>query len=208
MWEFEKSSTFVPKRSKSTMKENVKEQLVKVAQEIFKKYGFKKSTMDEIAHAAHKGKSSLYYYFNSKEEVFRAVVELEASALRSQIFDAINRVNDPKDKLRQYIVARMRGFRNMSNFYVAIKDDFLSNLEFIEVIRKKYDDEEIEIVSTILENGIKKNVFKELDVALTARALTVIMKGLEIPLFITKEINDVETNVDDVLEILFTGINS
>ncbi len=189
------------------MKENIKEQLVKVAQEVFKQYGFKKSTMDEIAHAAYKGKSSLYYYFKSKEEIFRAVVELEASDLRSQILQAVEGVDDPKEKLRQYIIARMRGFRNMSNFYVAIKDDFLSNLDFIEIIREKYDDEELQIVSNIIEEGIEKRIFKELDVELTSRALTVIMKGLEIPLFITKELKDIETNVNNVLDILFTGIN-
>ena len=50
-------------------------------------------------------------------------------------------------------------------------------------------------------------IFKELDIDITAKALTVIMKGLEVPLFITKEIRDIETNVDIVLDMLFTGIN-
>ncbi|MBN1821426.1 MAG: helix-turn-helix transcriptional regulator, partial [Prolixibacteraceae bacterium] len=46
------------------MSEKIKNKIIKVAQETFKKYGYRKTTMDEIAFAASKGKSSLYYYFS------------------------------------------------------------------------------------------------------------------------------------------------
>ncbi|HET6559677.1 MAG TPA: TetR/AcrR family transcriptional regulator, partial [Prolixibacteraceae bacterium] len=44
-----------------------RESILKTAQEIFSKYGYKKTTLDDIANAVRKGKSSLYYYFTSKE---------------------------------------------------------------------------------------------------------------------------------------------
>ncbi len=43
-----------------------RENILKIAREIFSKYGFKKTTLDDIANAVRKGKSSLYYYFKSK----------------------------------------------------------------------------------------------------------------------------------------------
>jgi AcrR family transcriptional regulator len=190
------------------MAEKVKEKIIAVAQETFKKFGFRKTTMDEIAYAARKGKSSLYYYFKSKEEVFKEVVELEAQTLKSQVLEAINTESDPKQQLRKYIIARMNGFKMLSNFYVAIKDDFLSNLDFIESARRKYDQEEIEMVSAILKNGIEKNIFKKLDITLTAKTIAIIMKSLEIPLFITQENLNIENNVDELLNILYFGISS
>ena len=60
---------------------DIKNRIVEVAQNIFKKYGFRKSTMDEIAVAAGKGKSTLYHYFKSKEEVFAAVIEKEGNTM-------------------------------------------------------------------------------------------------------------------------------
>jgi AcrR family transcriptional regulator len=188
------------------MVEKVKGKIIAVAQETFKKYGFRKTTMDEIAYAAGKGKSSLYYYFKSKEEVFRAVVELEAETLKWYIRDAITNETNPKLKLKTYVVARMQGFNNMANFYVAVKDDFLSNLDFIEDVRKRYDLEEIEIVSSIIQNGIASHIYKKLDVPLTARTIVTIMKGLEIPMFMSEKAKDIETNVDEILDILFFGI--
>ena len=60
------------------VKEEVRTHIVGVARKIFTRYGFRKTTMEEIAAASRKGKSSIYYYFKSKEEIFRAVVEREA----------------------------------------------------------------------------------------------------------------------------------
>ena len=53
-------------------KKNIaRENILRTAREIFSKYGYKKTTLDDIANAVRKGKSSLYYYFSSKEDCFR-----------------------------------------------------------------------------------------------------------------------------------------
>ena len=59
------------------VKSEVRTQIVDVARKIFTRYGFRKTTMEEIAAASHKGKSSIYYYFPGKEDIFKAVVEKE-----------------------------------------------------------------------------------------------------------------------------------
>jgi AcrR family transcriptional regulator len=64
------------------VKEEVRTHIVGVARKIFTRNGFRKTTMEEIAGVSQKGKSSIYYYFNSKEEIFRAVVEKEARELK------------------------------------------------------------------------------------------------------------------------------
>ncbi|HBR34566.1 MAG TPA: TetR family transcriptional regulator, partial [Firmicutes bacterium] len=45
---------------------DVETRIVEKAQAIFARYGFRKTTMDEIAKATHKGKSGFYHYFPSK----------------------------------------------------------------------------------------------------------------------------------------------
>lgn len=63
-------------------KDQVRNNIIRAAGTIFSKFGFRKTTMDEIARAAGKGKSSIYYYFSSKEEIFEAVVVKEARTLK------------------------------------------------------------------------------------------------------------------------------
>ncbi|OYW78704.1 MAG: TetR family transcriptional regulator, partial [Sphingobacteriia bacterium 32-37-4] len=40
-----------------------KEDIIREAQKLFQAYGLKKTTMEDIAKALGKGKSTLYYYY-------------------------------------------------------------------------------------------------------------------------------------------------
>ena len=121
------------------------------ASQVFSKYGFKKATMDDIAKASGMGKSSLYYYFKSKEEVFEAVVKKEADLLRIELERrVVNSHDNPKEKIRNYVLIRMKFLKEMVNFYDALKNDYLGNLAFTERIREKYDREEQQIIQVLL----------------------------------------------------------
>lgn len=54
---------------------NRRQEIVDVAAGLFARYGFRKTSMDDIARAAKLSRQGLYLYFSNKEEVFKAVVE-------------------------------------------------------------------------------------------------------------------------------------
>jgi TetR/AcrR family transcriptional regulator of autoinduction and epiphytic fitness len=53
------------------------EQVLSVALEVFGRYGFRKTSMDEVARSADISRQGLYLYFASKEALFRAAVRQE-----------------------------------------------------------------------------------------------------------------------------------
>jgi len=61
---------------------DVKSLIVESATKYFSKFGFYKTTMDEIARHIHKAKGILYYYFKSKEELFNEVLKQELGWLK------------------------------------------------------------------------------------------------------------------------------
>jgi AcrR family transcriptional regulator len=187
-------------------KDEIRTKIVIVAGKIFSRYGFKKTTMDEIAIAAKKGKSSIYYYFPSKEDIFRAVVEQEAEELKRDLQKEISKIEDPIEQLKAYILFRMYKMKTLTNFYAALKGEYLSHLDFIEKIRKKYDQNEVKIVTEILQRGIKQQKFVIDEPKLSAVALVTAMKGLEIPLFINKDHGNIEDRLDNLIKILFYGL--
>ena len=162
--------------------------------------------MDEIAYAAGKTKSTMYYYFESKEEVFKAVVEKEVAQLRSEISEAVQEKAGARQKLQAYIFTRMKGFRKLGNFYELLKDEFISNLEFAERIRTVYDKNEAEIIAQIIQEGIDNKEFKNLNASLTARTIVIAMKGLEAPALIETNKEVFLKEIEDMLNILFYGI--
>jgi len=184
----------------------VRETIIEAAREIFARFGFRKATMDEIARTARKGKSSLYHYFKSKEEVFQAVIEQEAAEVMAEIFRAVQQEKKPQEKLRAYVITRMQAFKRVANLFTAFKDEYLESYGFIERMRKSYDRYEIETITSILQNGIKNGVFAVNNLELTAYAIFTAAKGLEYSWALEPNTGKIETNIKSLLDILFHGI--
>ena len=52
-----------------------KQRILAGALDVFKESGLDGATMDQIAQHSGFGKATLYYYFNSKDDVFSAILE-------------------------------------------------------------------------------------------------------------------------------------
>ena len=187
---------------------DIKNLIIKEAQAIFRKYGFRKTTMDEIAKAAGKGKSTLYHYFTSKEEVFAAVIEKEGNEMFRELNKVITTNIDCKLKLKKYITTRMSLIDELSNLYSAIKSDYLNHFNFIQKYRIKYDEYEILFIEQILLDGINKKEFNisENDTKNYAYGIATALKGLEIPFFLENRYSMVNSRLDNMLNILIYGL--
>ncbi len=184
-----------------------KHQLIIAAGQIFYQYGFKKTTMDDIAFAAGKGKSSLYYYFKNKEEVFEAVVDYEAEHLKDEIISSTKELKNAVDQLRLYIQIRMKRFVNRGNLYTALTDDFLMTFNFIEKIRNKHQEWELDMLHQIISSGIKSKEFKPINIEFISNALLIAMIGFEKPLLQkTESEKEFEHKINEVINMMFYGI--
>lgn len=187
-------------------KEEYREKIITTAAGIFSLRGFRKTSMDEIARAMNAGKSSLYYYFKSKEEIFESVVLHEANLLRNDLTRTIKSFDSPIDKMKNYVFVRMKSFEKLSNYYNAIFDKNLDHFEFIETVRAKYDREELAMLRLILYDGARKGIFNVENSEYNAMAIQTTLKGLEVPLFWKKKEEDIEAKLNTILNVLFYGI--
>lgn len=189
------------------MKDNPKKQIITVvAQNIFSKHGLLKTTVDEIAKAARMGKASLYHYFQSKEEIFKEVVEKENRFLKEKIREAVNKETTPQGKMKIYILKKMEYLNELANIHSALKDEYLGNYAFIEKIREKNNREELFTIREILQDGEDNGIFEIDDIELTSFAIASALKGLEYPWSINIPFPEIESNINKLLEILFHGI--
>ena len=185
---------------------STKDIILHVAGKIFTQHGFSKTTIDGIARAAHKAKGSIYYHFKSKEELFQGVVEKEFQTLRSELIKTIDDGKNAKDKLTNYIIVRMKTISDLANFNEIIKTDYLDYLDFIGEIRKKYDNEEVVLIKSILTGGINNKEFDLNNVELTAPAILTALKGLELPFFIEDKYNKLEIRLKELVRLLIMGL--
>ncbi|MDP4185496.1 MAG: TetR/AcrR family transcriptional regulator [Bacteroidota bacterium] len=190
----------------STKRDLNRENILNIAQEIFSKYGYKKTTLDDIANAVRKGKSSLYYYFSSKEDLFQAVIMKEVEILKQELEKVVFKDTTPEEKFREYILTKVVTFRQLANLYHVLEND-LTTIEFIDKIKDQYEQNEIRLIKRILIEGVRRNKFKIDDFNLTALGITTVIKGLEFPISTgSPSTEELEKRVDNILRILFYGI--
>ncbi|MFO7756133.1 MAG: TetR/AcrR family transcriptional regulator [Bacteroidales bacterium] len=187
-------------------KDKYRESIVSASSEIFRRFGYKKTTMDEIARALNKGKSSIYYYFKSKEEIFEAVIDHEAQVLKDELSAVVKRSDDPEKILSAYVKVRMSSFEKLSNYYNAIFNRDLDHFDFIDRQREKYDRMEIAFIRYILWKGVRSGHFNLQNTGLASLAVQTALKGLELPLFWQKRNYVLEDRLDAIIDILFYGI--
>ena len=180
--------------------------ILNVAQGLFARFGLSKTTIDDIAKKAHMGKASIYYYFANKEAIFKEVVEKEGKILKEKLLDAVNTQTTPQKKIHSYIITRMTAIKDLSNYYSALREEYLKHFSFIEKARQSYDAFEITMVSTILSEGQKKGLFDIQDITLTAETIVAAMKGLEYQWSMEGSKEEIAEKVDALLKILFKGI--
>jgi len=183
-----------------------KEIIVNVSQAIFARYGLGKTTVDEIAAAARMGKASLYHYFDSKEDIFKAVVEKEGRILKEKIQQAINNEKMPQQKIKVHLATRLKYLSEMANIHSALKDDNLDQYPFIKEIRENAFHEEMGIIKSILVDGVKAGIFKIRDIELTSFALMSALKGIEHQWSVKVLPVEMDKNIDKLMELLFEGI--
>ena len=148
-----------------------KKRIIAGALKVFNAVGIEKTTMDEIALESGFGKATLYYYFPSKDDVFISIMEQGWKKLWEGIEARIVEEVAPKKKFMG-IVKKMGKI---------VTDDkvlygFLFTApNFIQESQKQswktYQERLYSILQSIIEEGIKKKEFVDLDPGLLMKAI-------------------------------------
>lgn len=155
--------------------------LVDVARQLFAKMGVENTTMNDIAVASKKGRRTLYTYFNSKEEIYEAVVESELELLSDTMKSVANKPTEPGPKLMEMIYTHLDMVKEIVYRNGTMRADFFRDIWQVEKVRKQFDNTEIKLFKAVLQEGVEKGVFSLDDLEITAQIIHYCVKGIEAP---------------------------
>jgi AcrR family transcriptional regulator len=181
------------------------------AKMLFGKHGLKKTTMEDIATAAGKGKSTLYYYFPSKKEIFEAVVESEMKNLVKRLRYAVNSAITAKGKLKAFLKAQITALVDYRNFKEVLFKDAIEGLKVVILLRKRYEEIQIDMIREILSGGSQSGEFKELSLVKMKKMafmMATAFRGLHYPLSIESSEFQNGEYFDGMIDMLTEGIEN
>jgi AcrR family transcriptional regulator len=157
-----------------------KKLILNSAIEVFKSKGIEHATMDEIALEADFGKATLYYYFKSKEEIFNTILVNGWITLWDSIEDIVVEKNTPRKQfinIIKRIIELVNDDRPLYEF-LFFAPQTLPATDGIEPEWKQYQTKLTNTIHQLIQLGIEKNEFPQIDSQLTLKALGYIFHGM------------------------------
>lgn len=141
------------------------QQILSIAAGLFESRGYERTSLKNIADEAGIETASLYYYFNSKEDLYVKVMDRSLGTLADMAKEAIASADDPWDKLENVAVIHCQSMLSPTVVQVVFHPRFplgISDASLRELKRQRREYEFVirEIVDELhLNTGIDKNLF-------------------------------------------------
>ena len=172
---------------------------------LFLDKGFNETSLREIAEAAGMGKSTLYDYFSSKDEILVSYFENEIQKITDRAQEIVGQDLSISEKLRQIMQIHLEYLVANKHFYlkltVASQALSLGSQEKIQAKRHQYQD----MLRALVEEGIRKGELRPVNPLLAARS---VFNLLATSVFTSRPTGTPDEMLKDALDIFFHGIQA
>jgi AcrR family transcriptional regulator len=146
--------------------------ILDVAEELFSEYGFEGTSVRDLARKAKVNIAMISYYFGSKEQLMKVLIQNRAGSFREQI-ETLNKEQltpiDKMDLLIEYWVERIfsnQKFHRVLNREISLQQRSAFNRTISDIMLGNFEE-----VKKMIIDGQKKKDFRKVDVELTIASL-------------------------------------
>jgi len=143
-------------------KDQIREDILRAAMSLFQKYGIDKTTMEDIAENAGKGKSTLYYYFKTKEDVFFAAAIRERDKMQRLVENGLREAKTAEEKLKLFFSIQDNSLKTKVKLYPIIFKETKKHIVLFHRLQRMNNTWEVQLFKSILHDGIASGEFRSI----------------------------------------------
>jgi len=164
---------------RADVSEKRKNQILDAAMEAFSKVGFHKARMSDIADSSGLSKGSLYWYFESKNDL---IVNLLARVFEPEIKDLRSLLSDPRPVRKRLLIYAERAADDMVKMlkWGPLVYDFIALAFRQDSIKRSiqgYYQQNMELLEVLIQQGLDRGELKADSVQEAAIAIGSILEG-------------------------------
>ncbi len=186
------------KQPKTKRGEATRKKILEAAEKEIGSKGFSEASISSITTAAGVGQGTFYIYFNSKEEVLRALVKNYSQTVRHYLTEAVANATTRLDKERQGLKAFIDYVREHRNFYLIIHEALFIDPEIYQDYYLQFS----RAYTRRLDDACKEGEIKDVDTEVCSWALM----GMSEFIGYRYGILDQDTPSEQVVEAVFSMI--
>lgn len=174
------------------------------AKVLFFRYGFKKTSLNEIISHAKVGKGAIYEFYKNKEELFKSIVLNEYDRLFYSIKEMLVSEVDPNKKILLYICMKIKFMKESILKQIAVPDVFMELKDtYDQMFPTNY--KEIEILRAIIGQGQKNKIFRLENTEEIAKLVSEIIHRFEMS-WLNLETRKAEKKILSLVDLLLKGL--
>jgi len=183
--------------------ERRRKEIFEASVHLFLDKGFNETTMNEIAQAADVGKSTLYDYFKSKDEILVTYFENEIQTINERAQEIVAQDLGVSEKLRKIMQMHLAYLMDNKKLYLKLSVEAqrlsLGSQQQIQAKRYGYQD----MIRTLVEEGIQQEEFRPINPLFAARSAITL---LSLVVFTSRPTGTPEEMLEDAFAIFFEGL--
>ncbi len=193
------------------MPKNKEQQIIEAAIRVFARKGLEKGRIADIAVEAGIGKGTVYEYFRSKDDIFKAIEQLMFSEIASAFVTIKSTHLSPSEKIRQIMIMSLDMSMEMGDAMLIITELWAqasrghyhgtTSSQLVEF----YDEYKREIES-ILDEGIQVGEFRNMHMEGVSALLVAFLDGLGLQFIIMKNPEAFNRIKEEAIESFMRGI--
>lgn len=193
------------------VREDIKDLILDAADRLLVRYGFKKMTMDDLAHEVGIAKGTIYLHFGSKEDIALSRVDRVIDRLYEELRKIARLKEKPSVRLQAMLVTRVLfRFDGVQHYSESIDEQLATIRPALQARREKYFEKEAQILTEILEEGKRQKTFFFDDAKYTAHTLLIATNAL-LPSNLKagefKDRQNLEKRISQLSKILVNGLS-
>lgn len=186
---------------------DIREKILEAAEERLWRYGFKKTTIDEIAADAGVGKGTVYLHFDSKEDIALAIIaQFKEQNIQESQAIAHESGKDVVQKLKEMLTSPILMAHRRCIASPAAQELVIAVRPHIQARLRPYLEHEIAIIAEVLEEGNQRGIFDVPDTMQTARTLKSMTHGLLPPYPFVTELSEMERAIEQIVDLAAQGL--
>lgn len=202
------------KPTETTKRSSKRQQILQAASECFARFGYEKTTLEDIGKKLQLNKASLYYYFKNKEEIFVQVILQETEEFITELQAESLEQNDLPEQVSFYLTERIRRYEEVLNL-TQLSIDSLQKVEpLFQSLYRKIKAAEIHFLEQLLLRGQQENRWKTFGAKDLAHSLFIVSDALKHDQIIQRELyfdgafhyEEVEQRMEAIIRYIFAGL--
>lgn len=186
----------------------VRNGIIEAAEKHFSLLGFEKTTLDDISGENGKCKTSVYYHFKNKHDIFKSVIEKEFNSVREELQKVIeNAGQNHIEGMRKYLFVRLESiqrqgaYRRFASSRFAYGDNHVSRV--VSDARSGFDNWEKNYFESTINKGLKLGLIPSgISPTVFSSTLANVLKALEIQFFSSDNKDEVYSTYKGMIELM------